>query len=182
MVILGLDPGGVGHFGWCIAESIGKGRLRLRGSGTADHAVQALERSSKHVANSERLAAAGIDSPLFWVANGDRRADQLIRAVMKNLGATNVHGTVQQVNSLRGACLIQGVMAARLARLETPAIRLTEAHPKALLWLIKVASKQRRVADVRMENLVEFIGCEVSDLSNTSVMPHLALLARPPCF
>jgi hypothetical protein len=165
MLILGLDPGGVGRFGWCVAESIGKGRVRLRESGIADHAAQALERASKHVANSERLVAAGVDSPLFWLAKGDRRADQLIRAAMKGLGATNVHGTVQQVNSLRGACLVQGVMAAHLLRIKTPQIRLTETHPKALLWLIKVASRQRRAADVRMENLVEFIECEATHLS-----------------
>jgi hypothetical protein len=165
MLILGLDPGGLGKFGWCVAEALGNGRIRLRESGTADHATQAIERASQHVAKSEQLSAAGIDSPLFWVASGDRRVDQLVRAAMKGLGATNVHGTVQQVNSLRGACLVQGVMAARLLRVRTPQIRLTESHPKALLWLIRVASKQRRVIDVRMENLVEFIECEVTNLS-----------------
>jgi hypothetical protein len=164
-LILGLDPGGIEQFGWCVAESLGGGRVRVREWGTADHAAQAIQRASEYVFSSEKLAAAGIDSPLFWAPNGDRHVDQLVRTAMKDLGATNVHGTVQQVNSLRGACLVQGVMAARQLRLQTPDIRLTESHPKALLWLVKVASKHRAVADVRMENLREFVECEVPQLS-----------------
>jgi len=165
MLILGFDPGGVRQFGWCIAETTGDGPLRLRKSGTADHAIEAYERVSEFTDNLATVAAAGIDSPLYWVAKGDRRADQAIRAAMKALGATNVHGTVQQVNSLRGACLVQGVMVGRLVRRQAPEIRLTESHPKALLWLIKVASQQRSVKEVTVGHLSEFIVSDAERLS-----------------
>jgi len=95
MLILGFDPGGVRQFGWCIAETTGDGPLRLRKSGTADHAIEAFERVSEFTDNLATVAAAGIDSPLYWMAKGDRRADQAIRAAMRALGATTVHGTVQ---------------------------------------------------------------------------------------
>lgn len=137
----------------------------MRESGTADHAAQVLERICEHVTDVNELAAAGIDSPLFWVANGDRRADQTIRLAMKAVGATNVDGTVQRVNSLRGACLVQGLMAAHLLRRDIPSIRLTESHPKALLWLVKIANRERRVADITIEHLAHLIECEMQTLS-----------------
>lgn len=164
MLILGLDPGGIGQFGWCVAESVGDGRVRVCCTGTADHAAEAIESALEQVGSSGRLAAAGIDSPLFWV-NGDRCVDKQVRAAIRRLGAPNVHGTVQPVNSLRGACLVQGVMAARHLRLRIPEIRLTESHPKALLWLIKVASKRRPVRNVRMRNLKKFVECALPKLS-----------------
>jgi hypothetical protein len=96
-------------------------------------------------------------SPLFWVASGDRKVDKTIRKAMSDLGAVNVYGTVRQANSLRGACLAQGIMAAHLLRRDLSNVRLTESHPKALLWLLKVASQHHRVLDVTLEHLVDFI-------------------------
>ena len=78
-----------------------------------------------HEPDLGQIAAAGIDSPLFWVASGDRQADKRVRKGMKLFNAPNVGGTVQRVNSLRGACVVQGIMAAHLLLKETPAIRLT---------------------------------------------------------
>ena len=46
-----------------------------------------------------------------------------------------------------------------------PGIRLTATHPKALLWLIRVASQRRRVADVEIKHLVSFIACDIARLS-----------------
>jgi hypothetical protein len=46
-----------------------------------------------------------------------------------------------------------------------PGVRITEAHPKALLWLIKVASADRRVLDVTMRHVAEFITCSLEELS-----------------
>jgi len=102
-----------------------------------------MEAVCKHIDDSMQLAGAGIDSPLFWVANGDRRVDQAVRAKMQALGARSVWGTVQSVNSLRGACLAQGILAAQLLRSRFPNIRITESHPKALLWLMGFANRQR---------------------------------------
>jgi hypothetical protein len=81
------------------------------------------------------------------------------------VGAPNAGGTVQQVNSLRGACITQGLVAAHLLRRAVPGVRITEAHPKALLWLINVASADRRVPDVSMEHLAKFISCQAASLS-----------------
>jgi hypothetical protein len=43
--------------------------------------------------------------------------------------------TVAHVNSLRGACLVQGVLAAVTLRERWPSILITESHPKALLQI-----------------------------------------------
>jgi hypothetical protein len=165
MLIVGLDPGGKGQFGWCVAETTNPGLVRLRKSGTGDRAADVLKRVMQYVGHPSELGAAGIDSPLFWVANGDRRADQVIRAAMTAFGATSASGTVQQLNSLWGACLVQGIMAARGLRQLAPGIRLTESHPKALLWLINVATRQRKAPDVGMNDLRHLIDCDVQSLS-----------------
>jgi len=166
MVILGFDPGGVRRFGWCVAQAKHDGKLQLRASGIESHAAGALKAALMKAANFGRIAAAGIDSPLLWVADGDRKADKAIRSAMKQVGATNVGGTIQQVNSLRGACLSQGLMVAHLLRRELPEIRITESHPKALLWLLHVASAERPVENVSISHLGAFIQSESPSLSD----------------
>jgi len=42
-------------------------------------------------------------------------------------------GTVGHVNSLRGACLVQGVLVSRMASERWPDAQISEAHPTALL-------------------------------------------------
>ena len=164
MLILGLDPGGVGRFGWCLADKGRGSHLKLRSSGATDSAGRAVA-TVLQLIGDETVVAAGIDSPLFWVPDGDRRADMAVRAAMQHRGARNVDGTVQRVNSLRGACLVQGIMAARQLRNRFPNIRLTESHPKALLWLIDVANTERAVRSITMEHLSEFIECRTLCLS-----------------
>jgi hypothetical protein len=165
MLILGLDPGGNRQFGWFVGEPTAGHRLRLLRCGSANHAEGAVAQASQYLGGSTQLAAAGIDSPLFWTANGDRQCDKTVRMAMKAVGASAIGGTVQSVNSLRGACLIQGTMAAWLLRRKFPSIRLTESHPKALLWLVKVASLQRPVSEVTMTHLAEFLECNTQGLS-----------------
>jgi hypothetical protein len=131
MVILGFDPDGIGQFGWCVAEAAREGRIKIRKWGTANSAAEAYSRSLEWVSDKTEIAAAGIDSPLFWVASADRKVDKTIRKAMSDLGAVNVYGTVQQVNSLRGACLAQDIIAAHLLRRDLSNVRLTESHPKA---------------------------------------------------
>jgi len=167
MVILGFDPGGKNQFGWCVAEGTNSGRLRLRASDIASHAAEAVTAALRSSGDFGKVEAAGIDSPLFWVADGDRRADMTVRSAMKRVGAINVSGTVQHVNSLRGACLSQGIVAAHLLRRELPEIRITESHPKALLWLLHVASRIKRpVTEVGIGHLRDFVECEWSRLSD----------------
>lgn len=164
MVILGFDPGGQKQFGWCVAR-VTSGTLSLEDTGTASCAAEAVGAAIERVPLMEEVAAAGIDSPLFWVASGDRNADRVVRNAIKKLGARNSGGTVQHVNSLRGACLVQGALTASLLRQKWPAIRVTESHPKALLWLMGIANKELRVADVNVGHLGKVVSCESSPLS-----------------
>lgn len=163
MFVIGFDPGGIGQFAWCLTEATDPPRLRH--CGVSDHASGAVGAVSKHIDDSMQLLAAGIDSPLFWIGNGDRRVDQIVRTKIHALGARNIWGTVQSVNSLRGACLAQGILAAWLLRSRFPNIRITESHPKALLWLLELANKERPVREVRMSHLCRLIDCDLQDLS-----------------
>jgi hypothetical protein len=167
MLVLGFDPGGLERFGWCVAEPTLHGKAKLRKWGVADDAAGAVEAALKATDDPAHIVAAGIDSPLFWVPSGSRRADQTIRKALKRLAAESPGGTVQEVNSLRGACLAQAIMTTHLLRKSVPAIRITESHPKALLWLLKVASRHRHrpPTKVKMSHLRDVITCESKGLS-----------------
>jgi hypothetical protein len=56
-------------------------------------------------------------------------------------------------------------MAAHLLRRELPQIRITESHPKALLWLLRVASVERPTAHVDISHLRDLIESESPHLS-----------------
>jgi len=112
------------------------------------------------------VAAAGIDAPLFWTPSGVRRVDAIIRRAMHARGAKTLSGTVQQLNSLRGACLVQGLVAAILLGESVKGVPITETHPKALLWLLGIASAERPHADVRLahvEQLVSYDGPSLTE-------------------
>jgi hypothetical protein len=180
MIILGFDPGGIGGFGWCAVESIANGRLLLRGSGLADHASGAVTAAVNSAEGFGEIKAAAIDSPLFWAADGDRDVDKVIRGAIRMMGAGNAGGTVQQVNSLRGACLTQGILAAHLLRVKLPAVRITESHPKALLWLLQIANSQRPVVEIdcsHLSGLVDFETSVRSDHERDAVLGAFAAWA-----
>lgn len=134
--LLGLDPGGVGHFGWCIASSATSLPLTPFASGLADSASLAIGAALAALPTGGALDAAGIDAPLFWSRTGSRLADKTVRAAIRSAGAPHAGGIVQDVNSLRGACLVQGMLAGLELREKFPALLITEAHPKALRWLL----------------------------------------------
>jgi predicted nuclease with RNAse H fold len=138
MILFGFDPGGLKNFGWaclCIGES---GTPVALHTGCSSSALVAIKEAS-YAAGSAPVVAVGIDAPLFWVTEGDRRADAGIR--MRVCAAGGRSGTVGHVNSLRGACLVQGVLAARQIAEEWPFAKVTEAHPKALL-LVHLEARQ----------------------------------------
>jgi uncharacterized protein DUF429 len=164
MVTLGFDLGGKGRFGWCVAEMT-DGRLRLAYADVADHARDAVEAARDHAGKLGRVVAAGIDSPLLWRSDGRRKADTSVRKAIKAMHANNIGGTVQSVNSLRGACLSQGILAAHVLRLAFPGIRLTESHPKALLWLCPEARRERQIDAVSIGDLNSLIECEAPYLT-----------------
>jgi hypothetical protein len=124
---VGFDPGGRGRFGWCVVRTPG-GRDHVI-SGLCSSAPEALE-AVRAILQGSVPAGIGIDAPLYWVEEGDRPSDQRVRALV--LAAGGHGGTVSAVNSLRGACIAQGLIVGRLARALWPAVPITEAHPKAL--------------------------------------------------
>lgn len=176
MWLAGFDPGGESQFGWCVVEASAKLPLSLHRTGVASNAAEAVRCVLKEVPSRSTLIAAGIDSPLFWLPNGDRNADRVIRNEIRKRGASAPSGTVQHVNSLRGACLVQGVLAAMLLRATTRSINITEAHPKALLWLIGVCNRSLPVKSVTMCELSEFFSFLSGNLSEHERDAALAAL------
>lgn len=140
MVVLGFDPGGVDRFGWAMLHVADAGALVSIKTGVVSTAPDAVREAGRSASSAP--AGVGIDAPLFWVQHGDRHADSHIRKRVVAAGGQS--GTVSSVNSLRGACLVQGVLTARLVAASWPNAIVTEAHPKALL---RLHADARRFAD-----------------------------------
>ncbi len=134
MYIVGFDPGGENAFGWAVLSKTARD-LSLVASGTCTGALAAL--SSVQAATTIAPIAFGTDAPLFWTQVGDRKADEKVRKMVCAAGGKS--GTVSHVNSLRGACLVQGVLVTNLAAKYWPGAMITEAHPKALLTVSTAA-------------------------------------------
>jgi predicted nuclease with RNAse H fold len=136
---IGFDPGGEKAFGWAVLRAQGT-TTELVKSGTCSDAQTASE-AAKNYATTAPIAIA-IDAPLFWVNAGDRKADARVRKMVCAQGGSS--GTVSHVNSLRGACLAQGILVTKLATESWPNALVTEAHPKALL---RVSAAARHFAE-----------------------------------
>jgi len=121
----GADPGGKASYG--LAWLSPDGSFRTTVVSCTDEALSLVTQCPLGV---------GIDSPMWWSSgkSGDRRADQFLRGTYKIAS-----GTVQTANSLRGAALIQGHLLAVGLRQRFPGVRITEAHPKALLLALRLA-------------------------------------------
>jgi len=130
MTWFGADPGGANAFGVALLRA--NGSFESEVVSCADGAMKWLYE------RAETILAAGIDAPLWWSSgkNGERNADLFVRGRLHEVGATEVGGTVQSANSLRGAVLIQGVLLATALRRQWRELPITEAHPKALLKTI----------------------------------------------
>jgi len=131
MILLGFDPGGINSFGWATLHLDEAGKFISLKTGIASNTPDAISNAWQNAASAP--AGVGIDAPLFWVEKGDRRADSHIRTRVVAAGGHS--GTVNSVNSLRGACLVQGILTARRVFDLWPSAIVTEAHPKALLRL-----------------------------------------------
>jgi len=127
MIWVGFDPGGQNSFGWAVLRVELGTPIRLE-TGSCSNADAALRTASTSL-SVDKPNGIGIDAPLFWVAFGDRHADRVVR---KHCEAGGSSGTVGHVHSLRGAGLVQGVLAAHLAAERWQSALITEAHPKAL--------------------------------------------------
>ena len=119
---VGADPGGIGNFGLAFVD--GSGQLCCSTVSSVDEAAKQI------VATGEPLGL-GIDAPMWWSASrgGGRKVDERLR---KRYGIPS--GTVQSANSLRGAALVGGALLALRVREKFPSTRITESHPKALLF------------------------------------------------
>jgi predicted nuclease with RNAse H fold len=131
MIVLGFDPGGIKSFGWAVLQIDAAGAVIDLKTGVTSTAPDAIQEAAQSAASAPM--GIGIDAPLFWVQQGYRRADAHIRKRVVAAGGRS--GTVSAVNSLRGACLAQGILVAWLAAGLWPNALVTEAHPKALRQL-----------------------------------------------
>lgn len=152
-VLLGFDPGGIATFGWAAAEYEAHLPLRVFAHGATGDGQTAVDHALDAVPIAAEVIAAGIDAPLCWGPSGGRRADQWVRNAIACAGCPTPGGTVQHVNSLRGACLVQGLLALRRLRQRISAIVVSESHPKALLWLLGVANSTLPVVEVAADHL-----------------------------
>jgi predicted nuclease with RNAse H fold len=124
----GADPGGTRKGKPCF----GVAWLRKNGSfetSATDCAHSALRWIQKH---SVVPLAIGIDCPLWWssMKSGERQVDVLLRRKYRDHG---IGSSVQALNSLPGAVLVQGMMLAGEARKHWKDVKITETHPRALL-------------------------------------------------
>ena len=154
MVFVGLDPGGARAFGWCVVDTGPDLPLRIRASGVADDAASAVAAVNR-TSDTVSIVAAGIDAPMFWTASGDRAVDKYVRTAICKLGASG--GTVGHVSSLRGACLVQGMVAAMMLREKNRTLPVTEAHPKAALWMLGEATRTKKVASITAAALAKYV-------------------------
>jgi predicted nuclease with RNAse H fold len=141
----GADPGGEDRFG--VASLRADGSFDTWCCSSVDDAVRLID--------SPR--AIGIDCPMWWssVAGGGRRVGSWLR---KTYGIPS--GTVQSVNSLRGAVVVQGILLAMRLRERAPAVAITETHPKALL----IARKFNRAPWSRIADAFKLKGREPSNM------------------
>lgn len=154
--ILGFDPGGNRKFGWCVCHTA-VGEFELLSTGLADDAIDALAAVRNAIDSSRQHAhsaviAAGIDAPMFWSPVGARTVDEYLRNLLKRTDFPTPSGTVQQVNSLWGACLVQGVLLGRHLQETWTDLAITETHPKVLDHLLPYTG--HRAVKQLVENLV----------------------------
>ena len=155
-IYVGFDPGGNNKFGWATCSAEGS-LLRVIASGRVSKAKVAVSQAISAAPNDGIIVGAGIDAPLFWTEDRGRHVDKLVRCAIRQLGAISPEGTVQHFNSLRGACLVQGVLTAKLLHEHLPDVALTEAHPKALLYLLGIAGPERSPDSITPTHLAEYV-------------------------
>lgn len=140
---VGFDPGGRKKFGWCVL-TMEDGHETIK-SGVVDDAEAAIEKVDDEL-DGVVPRCVGIDAPLYWISRGDRKADQAVREMYFSSkgvpGLKNEHlkaTKVLAVNSLRGACLVQGLLVANMCMERWDSAEITECHPKALLHVSMAA-------------------------------------------
>ena len=141
-LFLGFDPGGKRRFGWSIVSEVGGNLQPCPRTGLADDAWDAMTQVKAAITSLGHrggfcVRGAGIDAPLLWTKRGDRGVEVVLREALRNTGfpSGKLGGTVQAVNSLRGACVVQGSLLVRHLT-ETWDLAITESHPAAFHHLL----------------------------------------------
>jgi predicted nuclease with RNAse H fold len=136
---IGCDPGGKNSFGIAVIDS-NRG-ITTKTVGFVQEAreviLDACRGEEKHV------KGLGVDAPLWWSSgpSADRRADQRIRNKYRPIGVKP--GSVQAVNSLRGAAIAQGLLIVAELRKEFPVLKVTESNPKVQIQILGDGKVQR---------------------------------------
>jgi Protein of unknown function (DUF429) len=125
MIFLGFDPGGKNKFGCAMLNPATKMIAATRAK-SVEHALEWAVNKSL----GEEVAAAGIDTLLFWQTTtaGWRGADEYLKDTYREC-----RNSVSSSNSLYGAMAVQGAVLAWKLREKWPTVFLTETHPK-VLW------------------------------------------------
>jgi hypothetical protein len=178
-IYVGFDPGGDGRFGWAVCSSEGS-VLHPIATGRVGHAKEAVRQVLSTLPNKGVVVGAGIDAPLFWTEDGGRHVDELVRRAIQRLGAPSPGGTVQHFNSLRGACLVQGVLTAKLLHEQLPRVAITESHPKALLYLLGIANAERNPTSITLTDLSNYVACDacVGEHERDAVLAAITAFAQ----
>lgn len=119
MTYLGFDPGGMNNFGVaCISPN---GNALCKTVSSAQEAVEAFDVTPIGI---------GVDAPLWWSIEpgGGRTCDQWIRTTY-----SIPSGSVQSVNSLRGAAIAQGLLISDMISKGFPDCIISESNPKAVI-------------------------------------------------
>ncbi len=130
-IFLGFAPGGLLAFGWCALITADDGQDIDIKFGTCSSAEEALACAAP--VTRGQPAAIGVNAPMYWSTDADRKADQIVRGMVLSKGGPS--STVSGINSLRGASLVQGIIVAGLSQERWPDVAITEAHPEALLQI-----------------------------------------------
>ena len=115
------------------------------------HAIRSVRERLDLMAtpNSPIVLGAGIDAPLFWSNRGYREIDDILDMDMANTGFPRPGGRgriVQSVNSLRGACLVQGPLLVRHLTCAYDGLQITESHPKVFDRLLRHSGQPELLA------------------------------------
>lgn len=145
MFFVGFDPGGAKALAWAVLEASDSTAVRLRTGLAADPAEAMLDLAK--VLQGQAPAGVGIDAPLVWSQGRERVVDRALRVHVR--AARGKPSTVMHINSLKGACVAQGVILAQLCTARWPEALLTECHPKVLAplpaWLQSVGLRPELV-------------------------------------
>ena len=123
---VGADPGGKNKFGLAFLDASGN---------LSCTRVSSVDKAFGKIIEKGKLLGLGIDAPMWWSSRegGGRKADKLLRDTY------GIHpGKVQSANSLRGAALVGGAMLACRIRQKFSDAKITESHPKAVLYALRL--------------------------------------------